>query len=185
MKNQRGISFIELIFALSVAGVLVSAAVPSFLGSIRNSDMASSANSLVGAVHAARAEAVKTRSRVTMCRGDRSGENPTCDADGFDLLVFVNDSNDASYDSGDVLVRASSWLKEDMTVSSNDIPDYVTFNSRGVTEDTNGDSISGTALLCGPSGEKHARIITLSPTGRPTVQHHRDATNPAACPTTT
>ena len=47
----------------------------------------------------------------------------------------------------------------------------------------NGDSISGTLLLCGPSGDKHARLITLTPTGRPTVQHHRDATSPPACPT--
>lgn len=185
MKNQRGISFIELIFTLSVAGILVSTAIPSFMGSMRNSDMASSSNVLVGAVHAARAEAVKTRSRVTLCRGDISGATPACDDTGNALLVFVNSANDSSYDSGnDTLVRAAPWLKENMTILSADIPAYISFNARGVTEDTSGDSISGTVLLCGPSGVAHARVITLSPTGRPTVQHYRDATNPPSCPAT-
>lgn len=183
MKNQRGMSFIELIFALSVAGILVSVAVPNFVGSMRNSDMVSSTNALIGAVHAARTEAVKARDRVTLCRGDRSGATPSCDADGLDLLVFVNDANDVSFDDDDVLVRSVAWLREGMTVTSTGIPSYITFNSRGVTQDTNGDPISGSSMICGPSGDKHARIVTLSPTGRPTVQHHRDAANPPACPT--
>lgn len=183
MKNQRGMSLIELIFTLSVAGILVSIAVPNFVGSMRNSDMASSTNALVGAVHSARSEAVKARNRVTMCRADRSG-TPSCDDAGYDLLVFINAANDNTYDQGtDTLVRSTPWLEDDMTVTSSGIPSYITFTSRGVTQDLNGDPISGSALICGPSGDQHARIVTLSPTGRPTVLHHRDATNPPACPT--
>ncbi len=186
MKKQLGISFIELIFALSVAGILASVGIPGFIGSMRNSDMSSSANALVGAVHAARSEAVKSRSRVTVCRGTRTGTTPTCDSNGYDLLVFINAGNDASYDEdADTLVRATTWLKENMTITAPSLPDYVSFTSRGVTRAINGDPITGTLLLCGPSAEKHARVITLSPTGRPTVQHYRDAMNPAACPAIT
>ena len=185
MKKQLGITFIELIFALSIAGILVSVGIPGFVGSMRNSDMASSSNAMVGAIHAARAEAVKTRSRVTICRGDRTGATIECDPDGQDLLVFVNASNDATYDiPADTLIRATPWLKDNMTLTSNGIPSYISFTPAGVTRTTAGDSISGTVLLCGPSLEEHARVITMSPTGRPTVQHYRDATSPPACPTT-
>ncbi len=185
MKNQRGISFIELIFTLSVAGILVSVGIPGFIGSMRNSDMSSSTNALVGAVHSARAEAVKSRSRVTVCRGVRTGDTPTCDTSGFDLLVFINAGNDATYDDGaDTLVRATPWLKENMTITSPAFPNYISFTSRGVTQAISGDPMTGTILLCGPTAEKHARVVTLSPTGRPTVQHYREATDPAACPVT-
>ncbi len=185
MKNQRGLSFIELIFALSVAGILVSVGIPGFMGSIRNSDMASASNAFVGAMHSARAEAVKTRSRVTVCPGTRTGNNPQCDPDGSDLLVFVNAANDSTYDApADTLVRATPWTKENMTVTAAGLPGYVSFTGAGITRAINGDPISGTLLLCGPSGEDHARVITLSPTGRPTVQHYRDATNPPNCPAT-
>ncbi len=184
MKKQLGISFIELIFTLSVAGILVSVGIPGFVGSMRNSDMSSAANSLVGAVHSARAEAVKSRSRVTVCRGDRTGTTPSCSAGGKDLLVFINADNDNTLDGADTLVRATTWLKDDMSILAPDFPNYVSVNARGVTEAINGDSISGTILLCGPTADKHARVVTLSPTGRPTVQHHREATNPPSCATT-
>ena len=185
MKKQLGLSFIELIFALSVAGILASMAIPGFVGSMRNSDMSSSANALVGAVHAARSEAVKSRSRVTVCRGTRTGNTPTCDSSGLDILVFINADNDADYDDGaDTLIRATPWLKSDMTVTAPSFPNYISFNSRGVTRAINGDPMTGTLLLCGTSAEKHARVVTLSPTGRPTVQHYREATNPDACPAT-
>lgn len=183
MKKQRGLSFIELIFVLSVAAILISLGIPGFLGSIRNSEMATASNAFVGALHSARAEAVKTRSLVTVCPGVRTGATPSCDPNGNDLLVFVNAANDSSYDDpADTLVRATPWLKENMTVSAPALPGYITFTAAGATRAINGDPIFGTLLLCGPSGEDHARVITLSPTGRPTVQHHRDATNPPACP---
>ncbi len=156
MKNQRGISFIELIFALSVAGILVSVGIPGFIGSMRNSDMASASNAFVGAVHSARAEAVKTRGRVTVCPGNRTGNAPLCDPDGNDLLVFVNVANDSTYDdSTDTLVRATPWTKDNMTVTAADLPGYISFTAAGVTRAINGDPISGTLLLCGPSGEDH------------------------------
>ncbi|MEM7082512.1 MAG: GspH/FimT family pseudopilin [Pseudomonadota bacterium] len=185
MKTQRGVTFIELIFAISIAGILISVGIPGFIGSMRNSDMSAAANTFVGAVHAARSESVKARSRVTVCRGDTSGANPACDNNGDALIVFINDANDSSFDNGtDTLIRSTPWLQDDMSVTAPDLPGYVTFTPQGVTRAINGDAISGTLMLCGPSGNKHARVVTLSPTGRPVVQHHRDAINPANCPTT-
>ncbi len=100
-------------------------------------------------------------------------------------MVFVNAANDSSYDEqADTLVRATPFTKDTMSVTTAGLPGYVSFTGAGITRATNGDPISGTLLLCGPSGNAHARVITLSPTGRPTVQHHRDATNPPNCPAT-
>jgi len=183
MKKQSGFTFLEVIFSLSIAAIIVGIGVPSFVNSIRNSEMVTAANSMVAGLHAARSEAVKTRSRVTLCRSDNSGANPVCSATGKGLAVFLNASDDISFDSGaDTLMQQISWLGDDMDTVMGTIPNYVSFNGDGFTRAVGGGSINGSILVCGPSAEDHARVIMISPTGRPTVQKHAQAVSPPACP---
>lgn len=183
MKKELGMTIIELLFALSVAGILVSLAVPSFVGSMRNSEMVASTNVMVAALHTARSEAVKNRGRVTLCRADISSDTPTCSTTGDALIVFTNDANDVSFNPSDteVLIRAEQWLEDDMTINTSGVPAYVSFTSEGITQNTAGASISGRMTICGPAGLEQARVITLSPTGRPQVQKHADVNGAPGC----
>ena len=184
MKKQLGLTFLEIMLALAIAAILLGVAVPSFVGSIRNSEMVSTANAFVGALHSARSEAVKSRARVTVCRSVNSTAPPACSAEGPDLLVFLNTTDDQVFNSGsDTSVRAVPWLKSTMTVDMGTIPNYLSFNSDGYSRIVGGGTVTGAIVMCGPSAEHHSRVITVSPTGRPVVQKHADATNPVACPT--
>jgi len=183
MKKQRGLTLLEVMMALAVGAILVAVGVPSFVATIRNSEMTSAANGLVGALYATRSEAVKRRTRVTMCRAETISGTTSCDPTGSELAVFSNTGNDATIDlgSGDVLIRVTPWLIDNITVSSSTVPAAFSFNASGFTRGLTGNTVSGDIMLCGPRGNEGARIITLAPTGRPMVRNHADVTGATSC----
>lgn len=184
MNTQRGFTILELMLSVAVGAILVGIGVPSFVNTIRNSEMTSATNGLVGALYAARSEAVKQRTRVTVCRAQtNSSGDVSCAATGDSLAVFTNASNDLSVDtgSGDVIVRSVPWLADTITVSSSDVPYGFSFNASGFTRALNGDTISGDLLFCGPRGNDAARVLTIAPTGRPTIREHADVSGAASC----
>lgn len=60
MDKATGFTLIELVVTIAIAAVLTMVAAPSFVTFQRNSELTSVANSLLAAVNAARAEAMKT-----------------------------------------------------------------------------------------------------------------------------
>jgi type IV fimbrial biogenesis protein FimT len=63
-----GFTLIELMITLSVAGVLLAIAVPSFNQMIIANRLATQSNEIVAAVSLARSEAIKRNASVTLCR---------------------------------------------------------------------------------------------------------------------
>ena len=166
MTYQRGMTFLELMLAVAIGAVLVGIGAPSFVTTIRNSEMTSATNGLVGALHAARSEAVKRRSTV-------SG-----------LVVFLNVNNDATLNTGagDVVIRAVPWLPDTIDVYAPAMPAAISFTASGFTRAVDGSAIAGDLLFCGPRGDEGARVLTVSPTGRPLVRHHDEVGGAPNCP---
>lgn len=181
MKKQFGITLLEMLFAVAIGAILLTVGVPSFMNTIRNSEMTAATNAMVAALHAGRSEAVKRRARVTVCRSDNSGANPVCDANGADLAVFVNTADDNTLDAADTLVLANKWVTDKITINPGAIPNYVTFTAAGFTRAVGGGAITGDMLLCDPRGNDGARIISISPTGRPLVRHQGDVPAAPSC----
>lgn len=184
MTNQRGMTILELMMAVAVGTILIAVGVPSFVTTIRNSEMTSATNALVGGLHAARSESVKRRARVTICRSKLDGGNPTCDATGPDLTVFVNAANDMTIDpgDGDIVIQSAPWLPATISISSAEVPPVFSFNASGFTRTVGGATVSGDVVFCGPRGNPGARVLTLAPTGRPLVRHHGDVAGATDCP---
>lgn len=168
---------------VAIGAILVGVGVPSFVNTIRNSEMTSATNGLVGALYAARSEAVKQRTRVTLCRASMSSGAMACAANGDQLAVFTNASNDLSIDtgSGDTVVKSVPWLPDNITVTASGVPFGFSFNASGFTRALNGDTVSGDLLFCGPRGNDGARVLTLAPTGRPTIRYHGDVSGASSC----
>lgn len=182
MKNQRGLTILELMMAIAIGAILVGVGVPSFVNTIRNSEMTSAANGLVGALYAARSEAVKRRGRVTICIAEDSGGGPSCAAGGDRLLVFRNTANDVSFDNTDTLVKSVPWLSDNIEASVNGVATGFSFNSSGFTRDVAGNTVAGNILLCGPRGNDAARVVVIAPTGRPTVRNRDEVAGAPSCP---
>lgn len=66
-QRQRGVTLIEMMVTVAVAAILMAAAVPSFNTMIQNNRISAQVNDFVSAVHAARGEAIKRGTPVTLC----------------------------------------------------------------------------------------------------------------------
>ena len=66
--RNAGFTVVELMITLSVAGILLAVAVPSFNQMIVANRLATQANEIVAAVSLARSEAIKRNASVTLCR---------------------------------------------------------------------------------------------------------------------
>jgi prepilin-type N-terminal cleavage/methylation domain-containing protein len=80
---QTGFTLWELLMTLLVAGILLGIGVPNIMEFQRNGLVTAAANSLITAVLAARAEAVKRQVPVTLCASPNpTAANPTCSING-------------------------------------------------------------------------------------------------------
>ena len=66
-RFAAGFTLVELMVTIFVAAILMAIAVPSFKNISASSRLTTTANSLVGALHAARMEAVKRNADVQFC----------------------------------------------------------------------------------------------------------------------
>ncbi|MEJ2565681.1 MAG: GspH/FimT family pseudopilin [Gammaproteobacteria bacterium] len=80
-RRERGFTLIEALTSLTVASILVTAAVPALQNFIIRNRMSTEVNSFVGSLYLARSEAVKRLHNVSLCTVDASGN---CDASQTD-----------------------------------------------------------------------------------------------------
>lgn len=66
--HSAGFTLVELMITLSVAGVLLAIAVPSFNQMVVANRLVTQANEIVAALSLARSEAIKRNASVTLCR---------------------------------------------------------------------------------------------------------------------
>ncbi len=77
--RQRGFTLVELMITMAVVVILTAIAVPSFRHLTLSNRLTTTANDVVGALNAARMEAVKRNASVQFCSGSSA-------ADGSDTL---------------------------------------------------------------------------------------------------
>lgn len=81
---------------VSIIGILMGIAIPSFRDMLNSSNLTTQTNQMVTALHLARSEAVKRGVRVTVCKSGNPGDAaPTCSTsanwqEGF--IVFVDNT---------------------------------------------------------------------------------------------
>ena len=86
MRAAKGFTLIELMITVAVLAIIVGIAMPSFSSMIRDNRIGSISAELQGAIQFARAEAVKRRINVIICRRNAAGtgcENGTDWASGW------------------------------------------------------------------------------------------------------
>lgn len=75
VQKQRGLTLMELLVTMTIAGILVAIAVPSFTWMIQNNRAATQVNQFVTGLSRARNEAIRSGVSVTLCR---SADQSTC-----------------------------------------------------------------------------------------------------------
>lgn len=69
-QRSRGFTLIELMVTITVAAVLLTIALPSFVNTTLNSKLRATANNLSAAVMLSRSEAIKRNAATQLCPSD-------------------------------------------------------------------------------------------------------------------
>jgi type IV fimbrial biogenesis protein FimT len=156
----NGFTLIELMVAITVAGILLGIAVPAFNTFVQNDRMTGQANSLVGSFSYARSEAVKRASSngITVCP---SANQTACDAgpwtEGW-VVTYIDPLNAAN----NVVLQAIPALSGSNTVTQVVGPaGGVVFNSSGTAP-----LAPLTLRICDTRGALFARQVEVNVTGR-------------------
>jgi len=102
-NRQRGFTLVELMVTLAVVAVVAGLAFPWMGQTIRNGQMTSQGNSLLGGMQYARGESLARGQTVTIC-GSSDGVN--CDDDwGGGWIVFVDADGDKTPNAAEDVLR--------------------------------------------------------------------------------
>lgn len=166
VKNTRGFTLIELMVTFGLLAVMLVIAAPSFIAFQRNAELTSTANSFVGALSAARAEAMKRQLSTFVL--------PVDDDWAKGWVVFVDVDGDLAQGAGDVQVSSQGEIPSTVTVNvsaaANGFNDtgtskkYVMYNGSGFMRLTGGGFQAGTLELVSVNGG--TRRVIAEPAGR-------------------
>ena len=190
-QRQRGFNLLELMFAVTIAGIALGIGIPSLTQFVANNRVAGAANDLLTSIHVARTEAVKRRASVTLCASsDWQTADPDCDLAGggpTGWIVFADDDGDVAVDEDEDVVLAHPPLQTPLTFAIDvDSSPYMQFAANGfpraaavgapitniVVCDARGDVAVG--LAADDREIAAGRWLQLGATGRPQVYRLRE-----------
>jgi len=171
-RGSRGFSLLELMFTLTVAGILLGIGVPSFVEIVRSNRTAANINELSTAFSIARSEAIRRGAPVTVCR---SSDGELCGDDWADgWIVFVDTAATETADPVvDTILQVWGEMSGDAAVATfangaaSDI-EWVRFGGRGSARTSAAMPLTLEIELAGCSGQQQ-RILELNTVGRASV----------------
>ncbi len=180
-KQASGFTLLELIVAISIAGILMAMAIPSFSDMMRNNRLTTYANELVTALNLARSEAVKRGVPVTVRKISAAGIGTYWSTLGWNVFVDTNGNGtlDTATDPTEIILRTYDKLPNNFSLigNGNVFRDRVTYQADGTTN-----NISGTFALCNisdgngiPPKPYTSKLIIISPVGR--IRMGKDSDN--------
>jgi type IV fimbrial biogenesis protein FimT len=162
--RQRGFTLLELMVTVTVLGVLLGLAVPSFTAAMRNNRIVSQNNEFIGALNYARSEAIRRSSTVSVCSSTNGTSCSTTSSWGTGWISFVDEDADGTLNGSEVVMQVSPPVIAGFTLNGDTGLTDVRFGGNGILLTT---SPTGNFLLqkTGCTG-LNARQISIAATGR-------------------
>lgn len=156
--RARGFTLIELMIVVTVLGIVMAIGVPSFNTMIMNNRLAAASNDVAGALHFARAEAVR-RGRTVQVEALNSNVTNG-------LRVWFDEDGDGGFDNDEELrvvrLPAASGVAVSGAVNGTAATDLdMSYSPRGVV--SSGDSMTFT--VCDDRSGNHGKQLTLLASG--------------------
>ncbi len=156
--RSRGFTLIEFAITLGIVAILVSMAIPSFGAMMANSHVRSTSSELTAAFATARAEALRTRTAVTICARENNkcatGNNSNAWNNGW--IVFVDIDGNGSVNGSERIITESIALPSGIDITGN--AQFI-FRSSGTA------STQGTITIR-KSGASSGRDLSITSGGR-------------------
>ena len=177
--TARGFTLIELMVTLVIAASLITLAVPGMRTTLKNGELASTANDMIRSLQLARAEAVKRQRAVVFCASTNPlAAIPTC-AIGAQVgwVVFQDNLGNQQVDPGgtDPIIERHDLVNTDITLhgDGNGLQSYTALGF--ALPPTAGYVPTRNILICDSRGnhqvgtQSTARAVLISATGRARV----------------
>jgi type IV fimbrial biogenesis protein FimT len=165
---------------LSILGVLMSIAIPSFQSLIASSKLSSASSDFITALAQTRSSASRLGERVTLCKSS-NGTQCSTTGDWEQGWIIFNDptrSVDANVDTGlptETVITLSQAITGGIVIRGNStVAQYVSYSSDGQSRAMNGAFQAGKIRICSTSNslsnDKRARDLVINSVGRVLVQ---------------
>lgn len=108
-QHHRGLTLIELMICLAIAGVLLALAGPGMQQLINVGRIDGAANTLASAMALARAESVRNNRRVVLCR---STDGSACDGSASTWpgwILFVDSNGNGTRDGTETVIKSGTF----------------------------------------------------------------------------
>ncbi len=160
--HPRGFTFLELVVALVLGGVLLGLALPGYHTVIADLELRDRVAALTHALAFARSEALKRGRRVDLCP---SGDGVHCADDGRwerGWITFADSDGDGDRGDAEAVLKVEPAAAPAVSVRGNrPVHDYVSYTGFGQTRMVNGALQMGTFTVC-RSGRKAVEVVLAS-----------------------
>lgn len=126
--RAAGFTIVELMFTIFIAAILFAVAVPSFRQMLANNRLATQTNDMIGAVNAARSEAITRNANVSLCRAaDETSTACVTTAAAWTFWIVRNNA------SGEIVRRGAIPTYSGLIIVKSDLyNDTITFSPDGL-----------------------------------------------------
>jgi type IV fimbrial biogenesis protein FimT len=158
--SGKGFTALELMVAMAVVAILLSAGVPALRNYSWNLRMKTAMDALQTDLKLARGRAISHNTRTIICPASGAGDCSGSIAWQDGWILFADLNNDQRRQTGEPLIRHAS-ATENLEISSSASRSYLRFYPNGTAPGSN-----TSILFCDRRGAAYAGVITVSNSGR-------------------
>jgi len=176
LPNEGGFTLLELLVAVTVATILLTIGIPSFMNMVAENQRITYTAELFSNLNFARGEAITRNTQVVICKsaeddvdgdGDRVCNDSRNWSDGWIVYANVDGMTTGNEpDANETVLRAHDGLSPRFTLSSDDFPNRIVYLPSGRA------TANGDLALCTTDPDVEERRLQITATGRPRSTKH-------------